>query len=568
MARIEWHRLGTFFADRRTAHAFCVLLAVVLVVADASRGLGAIEEARHHARSMGAELVVKGPGDVTIRDIPKALDFKSGRLLGDPHYAGEVNWYPFVTPLIAALASVATGARINDAYLDMGVVMGALFIGALGVLLASCARTPIAVLVLPLAMLVGLVSSDDGVYPYQTARAPLVLYLAFAGAAMASDLVEEDRRRARRAHAGAGALNGILAVWQGSSFVAASAVSFVLLATLAVRFVRQPGTRREALMRAGLLAAPIAAIASVLFLPQLLRYGAIVQSDAARLWLETYYNGGNDPGALFALALLPRGWDALWLLAFAAALIVAGRRRRRAIPLAVAFVVMKGLAHAGFVVHSAEYPRLAAISAKLLVVPAGSLNGTGEFVFMLMKLWVVLLAGSALIALARRRFGPRVVANGPPQPEQAGSAHALAAAAAVLLAFVSVWVPTRRDDVFAQAISREWLLFAEQTAREIGPDATVVAAEPFIALARFNLLWLPFSAHANPYVAAERETAALSLLRSTEMGDRAVAGEILRRYDVRYAIGESPLTRTCGEAILTRAPNGVPVVKLRPGCGE
>jgi hypothetical protein len=566
MARDHLHTVGALFTSRRAANACCILLAVIVAAAHATRGLQAIAKARHHARSLGAELVVKGPGDVTIRDIPKALDFKSGRLLGDPHYAGEVNWYPFVTPLIAALASAATEARINDAYLATGAVMAGLFIAALGAFLASYAGTPFGVLVLPLAMLLGLVPFDDGVYPYHTARGPLVLYFTLVGAAMARGAVEEDRRRVRRAYAGAGALNGILALWHGASFVAASVVSLAVLAMLAVRSARDPGKRRETLVRAGLLAVPMASIASILFLPQLLRYGALVQSDAARLWLETYFNGGNDPGALFALILLPRGWDALWLVAFGAAVILSGERRRRALPLAVAFVVMKGIAHAGFVIHSTEYPRLAALSAKLLVVPAGSLNGTGDFVFMLMKLWVILVAGRAAVEIARRLLR-RGLAGEAPQAERAGSANGLTCATAILLAVVSALVPARRDDVFAQAIAHEWLIFAEQTAEDIGPDATVIAAEPFIALARFNLLWLPFSAHSNPY-ATERETAAASLFRSAELGDRVRAGEILSRYDVRYAIGESPLTRACGEAILTRAPNGVPVVRLRPGCRE
>jgi hypothetical protein len=562
----RWHTVVSLFTHPRVAYAFCAILVIAIGATHAHRGLDRVDDAVQHARTIGAELIVKWPGDVAVRDVPKAFDLRTGRFFGDPHYAGEVGWYPFMTPLIAALASATTGARVNEAYLATGVVMGALFIVALGAFLATSAGTPLAVLVLPVAMLLRVASVDDDVYPFQTARAALVLYLALAGAAMARDSAAEGRRRARYAYAGAGALNGILALWHGASFVVASAVSAALLAHLAVRFARHPGTRREMLVRTGLLAVPMLSIASVMFLPQLLRYGAIVQSDAARLWLETYYNGGNDPGALLALRLLPRGWDALWLAAFGAVLVLSGNRRRRAAPLAVAFVVAKGLAHAGFVVNDAEHPWLATMAAKLLVVPPHTLNDAGELVFVLMKLWVAAVAADAAVDLARRRLRRQPGEPAPPR-DRSGAANALACAAAILMTGLAFRIP-QQDHVFAQAVSREWLLFAEQTAREIGPDATVVGAEPFIALAHFKLLWLPFSAHANPYVAAERKEAAASLLRSAEMGDRRSVGETLRKYNVQYAIGDTALTRTCGDTVVGRAPDGVPVVRLRPGCRE
>lgn len=119
---------------------------------------------------------------------------------------------------------------------------------------------------------------------------------------------------------------------------------------------------------------------------------------------------------------------------------------------------------------------------------------------------------------------------------------------------------------YAWPVAAEIVRFAERLAA-LGGDATVLGADTLITVARIKILALPSPPHANPYVQDERADAWRLLLEAAARGDRRSASEILRRYDIRYGVGDSTLSRLCGEGVAMLAPNGAPVVVFDERCG-
>lgn len=247
------------------------MAAAVAIVALASfhggRAVVAVADAAHVARVRGTELVVDR-GDVGVRDVPKAFDLAAGHPFGDPHYAGEVAWYPFATPLLATIAQRVTALPMNEAYLVTGAVLSGVALLALGALTWAWAGAAGLVAVL-VALLAGVGWPSTGVYPYQTATLPLTLYLAAATVAL-DRVGSASARRVPAAMAMAGGLHG---------------------AALALRRV-PPG---QALARAAAYAIPLLGALGALFLPQVVFYGGLRQSDAARFYLEPTFADGWSP---------------------------------------------------------------------------------------------------------------------------------------------------------------------------------------------------------------------------------------------------------------------------------
>ena len=544
------------------------LLAIgsLLPVVHGVQALGAIDVAVRDARAQGLELVVT-TGDVAIRDIPKALEIGRGGLFADPHYAGEPHWYPFLTPLLAAGVSALAGLPINQAYFATGALLGALLLVALALLLRSWAGNA-GLAVLALAVLAGLVVPDDGVYPFATARLPFTVFMLAAGAAFSRDGARGRPLGSLRMFLAGGVLTGLLGVWHGASFVVASALSAVLLGKLAAGAIRSPDGRRERLVRAAAYALAAASIAALLFLPQLLRYGTLRQSDAARFWLlDSLYGAGDRPTDLFRLALLPRGTDALWLLAFAVGLVLAGSRRRPAVPLAIGYAFAKALAHLGFVLNAGGHPWLAALARRLLVVPPHTLNDIAEYTLLLAKLWVVATAVRAVLESPRARsLAGRAVARVPAFGRE-GVREAVALLATLALALVAAVRLPPPAPLFAQAIDGALPPFAERVAALLGPGETITGANGLIRLVPIKILAMTTEAHSNPYVHDERTVAAHMLDETAARGDWGAVGAILDEYRIRYVFGDGPLGRGCGEGAVLFSPQGSPVFRLAPGCG-
>jgi hypothetical protein len=549
---------SSFLRCASIAAAFAI---VALAALHGARAVSAAREAFRVARTEGAELVVQR-GDVAVRDLPKAFGFADGRFFEDPHYSGEVAWYPFATPLLVAAAHAMTGLAMNEAYFCVaGVIAGlaVLALGGIGWAWAGLAGLVAALL----ALLAGAGWPSPGVYPYHTCVLPLTLYLLAATIGMRRAADPGDAG-AGRVLAATGALHGLLALWHGASFVVASAISAILLGRIATALARGRLSAREAALRVAAFGIPFLALFALLVVPQLVHYGGFRQAEAARSYLEPYFAGGDDPDSLVRLALVPRGAGLAWLLAFGAALVVSRSDRARAVPLGVGWLVAKGLAHLGFVLHSTEHPGLASVARRLLVVPPHTLDHVGEIVFALIETYV--------IAVVLRTLGRRAVSSARLSSLRARFARhpsvtiAVACCAPLALGYAAAGSAPPPPALYARPAPTVVVRFAERIA-EASAGGTVIGANGLIHMARIKVLSFDSPAHTNPYVTEERERALRTLERASTVGDRATISEVLRRYDVRLVVGNSLLSSLCGRGTVMFAPDGSPVTMLDEGCG-
>ena len=561
--RTEGEALGTALTGRPGLLVGLVAVVTAVAALHTGRALQAIGTAFGDARGRGDELVV-ARGDVAVRDVPKALRMRNGRLFEDPHYAGEPHWYPFATPAVAAAVSRVFRLPINEAYFGSAAVLSGLALVGFAVLLASFGGT-LGLALFSVMLLAGVGWPSTGAYPFETAVLPFTLFFVAAAAAVRA-VGGAESSPGRAPLVAMGLLGGLLGIWHGASFLVASFVSAYVFARLVVRALNHPAERRETLLRAGLLTVTILVPFALLVGPQIIHYGHLRQSDAARLYLEPWYRGGDDWGALVRGALVPRGWGLLWLCAFAAGFARFRDARPTAMPLAIAYVVGKVLAHAGFVVNSVSHPTAAAIARRVLLVPPHTLNHVAEVAFGFMQAWLA-------VAIARAVLRSKV-ADGLRQGwERRGLSvrHRVvqrvvgAAAFAVATAVVVGRMPPA-DKPYARPAALDTVRFAERLSAMAGPDDVVLGANGLIHMAALNLLWIDAPEHANPYVAEEREAAMAALERGAAAGDRRAISEVLRRYRVRFTVGDSVVARMCGEAVVLVAPDGSPVVRLREGC--
>ncbi|HEX9371594.1 MAG TPA: hypothetical protein VF897_11340, partial [Roseiflexaceae bacterium] len=318
------------------------LLAIV-TIAYARGGLAIVRQVTERAAHEG-QAVVQPLGDIAMRDVPKASAIQQGRWFDDPHYPDEVHWYPFITPLAAALYANAFQEPLQSAYLIVAVLFSAAALAAAGALMYVYFGAP-GLAFFPIVVLLGTFWPDNTTYPISTSHALLFLLLGVAGAIMAGAGAANGRLFALL-----GALTGLLGLWHGSSLIAAGFISLCLIVWATAARIRAGARPRAALAPALLYGLSFAVCISPLIAPQLIRYGTLKQSDAARLFLIEDYQGGNLPEALFSLRLFPRGADAVWLAIFALSLFVGGDRaaRIKRVPLAIGYLFCILLGHLGF----------------------------------------------------------------------------------------------------------------------------------------------------------------------------------------------------------------------------
>lgn len=539
-----------------------VLLALLTLVY-ARDGLALVQQMSQRAAAKD-QVLVQPIGDIALRDVPKANAIQRGRWFDDPHYPGEVHWYPFATPLAAAVYAGAFGAPLQTAYLHIAVLFGAAALAAAGVLLYSYFGLA-GLACLPAAVLLGLYWPDNATYPISTSHAPLFLLLGLAGAILAS-----ARAAKLVAFVLLGALTGLLGLWHGASLIAAGFVSFCVLAWVVVARLRAGAGLRAALAPALVYGLGLAVCISPLIVPQIVRYGTLMQSDTARLFLLEDYAGGDQAEALFGLRLFPRGADLVWLAIFALSLFVGGPRaaRLRRAPLAIGYLFCILIGHLGFVLHSSEYPWLARLSAALLVAPAHTFYWLSQTLLVLIKLAVVGTALSLALDLARwwiaRPARPAWVAGA----AAAIGGIALAASYALLLARL----PAQHEPP-ASAVDRATYDFAEGMSAVAGPnDAVYVEYEwghwELMQVYPFKVVYFLSEFHRNPYADERRARAdeRLGLVGN----DAARLAELLSEYHVRY-VATMPyqtnvIATLCGGQLALESPAGHRLFHLADRC--
>lgn len=516
------------------------------------------------AADLEGKVVVVGPGDIAIRDVPKALTFQTGVFFGDPHYAGEVHWYPFLPPLIAATISTLFEKSIHVSYFVMAVIMSGLLLVAIGMLLHAHLGA-IGFLMLPLGVLLGQFWPDNSMYPGSTGRLPFTFFLAVAGFLFHSvrNIPSFQPSKTNLLFLLLGLLNGVLGLWHGASFFTAVFVSAVIIVYFVTTRLRARGEQLAASFApVAFYVVGIAATFGLLIVPQLLQYGHLLQSDAARFYLAGFENG-NKPEAFFSLALLPSGVDCLFLSVF---LLIFYRSdistRLKALPLLIGYFVTKGLAHLGFVLYSIDYPWLSELSRVLLVCPPHTFNVLGDYIFVLVKLLVIGTITQSLFDQAANLLsavGRGLVAN-------------FFLVGGILVTYGSLFLHfPKQVPLYTNGVDRSLYEFAQEASGFIGPKETVYQSNELIQYAPFKVLCLQYPAHANPYVQSSRAKAE-GVLRSG-IGDVHPRDleDVLRKYNVRFMLvsprnPDFTTPRLCGGVPLIEGPDGYKLVKLEPDC--
>lgn len=486
--------------------------------------------------AQGRVITVRG-GDVSLRDAPKAHEFRQGRFFSDPYYAGEHHWYPFVTPLVAAAVSKLGGGSIPESFFRAEIGFVALYLTALGVLLFVLLRWQ-GLLLLPPVIWLGALPPPHGLYPVESSRAAFCLFLALAGWVFAGPLSP------RRALA-LGASVGLLGLWSGAPFFLSAGVVGVIALVAADRSIRQHP--RQLLRWFPPLALGALVPLALLFGPQLLRHGGVAMPQAARTWLADVYTGGTLARAL-TFPLAPRGIHLILVLVALLRLLV-GRRLelpswRRAAPLMIAFFAALLLAHLGFLAADARQPALARVARALLPAPAHTFlmvaDGCRPALEALGLAALIELGG---LALARLRPGWR--------PWTALVPLAAMAAYAVLL--FTPRTPIARFD------ASETLAFDRFAARvsALVQDQPVFFRYPgrMLQSASVKILRLSVDEYANPYVHTRRARDQESLDAALGAGDVAAADALLDRYRIAFVMEDpraptDPVIRRCGGAEL------------------
>ena len=515
------------------------------------------------------KVLVAAPGDVSIRDVPKALAIMQGDIWGDAHYVGEVNWYPFVTPLLAAMTAKLSGQSIHFAYATVVTLTNAYLLAAVGLLLYLCLGVP-GFLALPVVILLGLFWPGGCLHPCNTARLSLVLFVVVAGALWERS-PSRISRRTTVLLAVLGGLTGLLGLWHGASFFTAGAVSAVLLSHWVIAGIKAGLDKLRILMPVALYVGIVAGFLSLLVAPQIIHYGRLQQHDAARLWLEYYYQGGNLPQSFFSLALLPGGINSLFLFAFLAGFLPhpTDPEKLRRFPLLIGYIFTKTLGHFGFVLNSQEYPWLARLSSKLLVAPPHTFDGTGNFLLVLIKLLVMGMLVKWLIKCLFTRLSFHSSSNSVNQPFL--NSWQLGSFLGFLLSLYGVlfFRFPRIGPLDMITVDRALYDFAQATAKIVGTQTTVYQANDLIQLAPLKIFHLGSSDHANPYVQIERGEAQ-GHLKSMLNAPLSLAEDILQHYRIQYAV-TSPssydlVVRLCGGKPVLETAMGYTLFELESRC--
>jgi hypothetical protein len=522
-----------------------VLLGASLLVVWCCWGLAGVRSEVALQRSR-ARLMTIGGGDVALRDVPKAYEIRKGHFFSDPYYRGEVHWYPFVMPLLAAAVSGATRVPMPDAFFYLAVVLSSIHIAAAVGLLSALQR----IWAIPLgagALLLGWLVPGSGLYPGEAAQGGLCLLLA----AMAVLHDKGVRGTVRPIHYLMwGCAVGVLGLWHGASFIVASLTSAVLVVWHSLLRARREGLR-AALMCAGAAIAGVGLPMMLLLGPQLLRYGGLTVPRVAATWMDPRYAGHSSADAL-ALPLLPKDVGLLLVVLFIVRSIAGPRltlsRATRATPLLLAFAVSVVFGHLGFVAFDAANPKLASVAKALLPAPPHTFAALALVLLPILKcLGVVAVVELALAGL--RRFRPAMYDS----VQRADGLARVAASALALLFFVlltaqGLAMPARHADSEAA----DFFVFAGNVSRTLG-DEPVFFRYPgrFVQAGALKIPLLSVDEYANPYVQRERRRTLAALDAALASGDVQAADHWLSERGYHYLM-EDPrapddlVIRRCG----------------------
>jgi hypothetical protein len=461
-----------------------------------------------------------------------------------------------MTPLLSASVASLFRWQMDSAYFVVGVACSAILLPAIGYLLYMYFGVP-GLFALLIGLLLKFFWPDNGIYPFQTARVPFVIYLVVTGLLIRQMPILN--RRTQILFLTLGILNGLLGLWHGASFFTATTISGILVMLLGYYSLRNHYTWRALILTVALFCVGFIALFGLLIVPQLIHYGRLMQNESARLWLDDYYQGGNVPSLLFSLSLRPRGLDSLFFVGFLLAMW--SRKSKEMLPLLIGYILCKALAHLGFILHSTDYPQLAMMSAKLLPCPPHTFNDLGNFLLVLIKFSVV---GFMLLHVARFAYWIALKAR----LNQAVGAAVLASVGYIILAYQLLSHLSVQAPLYAKRVDQVVVDFAWTVSETIGQSTLFSKDGQYeeISLYQFapvKLLFVNLPEHTNPYVESQRRLAQANTLRDPKSA-----------FDngVKYVLSATPtdmaahIAQVCGAALAFEAPNGYKLWRLERPC--
>lgn len=516
---------------RRLPEALLTLIGIVFVIRFVWANNREVSRVADGLATQGLTIAIAG-GDVSLRDAPIAHELAHAHFFSDPYYEGETSWYPFVTPLAAAVASRLLAVTIPEAYFRVEPLFIGVFVVAAAALAFRVSRW-CGVAALACALLLQRLPIASGIYPADAARGPfLALLLLIGHAARAAP--------AWRPHLAAGVLLGTLGVWHGASFfVGIGLVTLFAVVPIIWRTIRRRSApRAEAAALTSILfgaAVPMA----ILLLPQLLHYGTIQISPAARRWVEPgiYGDGGLDRA--WASGHWPSLLTTMMIAVLVVREVVAKYRRRpgslevRMLTLALTASLLAG--HMGFLIADRTSPDLARLARMLLPAPSHTFLSVAESTSS-----VAAVLGFAAIVEGAGRIAARLL-RGHQRLVKAARVPGIVGALGVC-AFVSSFavVPLRK---YLATEKVTFVAFAEKVGSLAG-HKTVFFRHPgrFTQHAPIKILVLSLDYYANPYVHARRVDAARALDQSLQRRDFSAADRVLHEAGIQF-IMENPRHR-------------------------
>ena len=518
----------------RRFRAAAVLVLAACAVVRLEHSYFAALNTRVRVRAEAGLIMALPGGDVTFRDAPKAQKMAAGHFFADPHYLGEPHWYPFMTPMVAALIARVTRVPVYLAYHAGDMIWRGVSIVGLGVLFV-CVLGEWGIVWFVICVLAGAIAPESWcIYPFQSVRGAFWIYFAVASL-FAQSLRDWEWPRIRHRAAALGALTGLLGLWHGASFFTAALVSAALAAAFVWRWLFQaPRDWKRLALVAGTMAAPAMVLLSFLLVPQWLHYGHIARAGQARIYLEPFYHGGHSFADFARLSLLPRNWHFIEYVPFLLACLHRPSRPRFW-PLVVAAVGTTFMGHLGFTLDDPAHPRFSAWVWNFLPAPPHTFWYVAESLWAPIKWlgygWLAWLVGSHAWRWSDAR-----------RTQLIGGAALLAVATLT----VHRWPEPR---VESENLPAWWFSFAGSASRTLGTHTVLLRRHwELLWLADFYPLWLPAFDHTNHYVQMERMRVEADLDHAIAARDYAGAERILARYDVGGFMGGDPdaVADSCG----------------------
>jgi hypothetical protein len=556
-------RAHLFTRMATAARVLVVALGLFLVGRHCQRGFVGIGDEVSRLAAQGKILVARG-GDVALRDIPKAHEFLGGHFFSDPYYQGESHWYPFVTPLLAAVTAKIGGHEVPEAYFRLEVITTGLFLaGTLALMFGLLGWWGPALWAF--ALLFGWLVPGHGLYPGEAVRGPFCLFILLLGVTYEG---AAERSLPWWRYLPLGFSVGLLGLWNGATFFSAFGLTLLfVVGPLVLSIVRDRDRRAAGL--SSLMAVTIGAAVPLVFLfgPQLWHYGTLVVPRAAASWLDGRYARGSAVDVL-RLALFPREPSVLLVVPFLARVFFPGPlglpRWRRALPLAAAFGACALVSHLGFVFAGSPGGAMSRAVRSLLPAPPHTFWLVTEALLPVVK--VLGLSSSVEIL---RRLLPRLRDS---RLERLVLAQeALVSSAIGALLFIAL-IPTfpASPPRYSAVEDARFYEFAKRVAATVG-SAPVFFRYPgrFVQAGALKIPLLSVDEYASPYVQSARRRAVDGVYEAVAAGNTASAESFFSRYGLRFVM-EDPRAKTdpvvlhCGGAALVEYQGYV--LRTHEGC--